>query len=133
MTKPNSSSKELVETVDIFPTLTELAGLPEPPGPQPIDGKSLVPVLEDPNATVDDHAYHCFPKGGRLGRAIRTERYRLVEWRPQKNENASPIYELYDYEKDPLETVNIADTNTTVLEELKAILARHPRAKAAKR
>ncbi|WP_417851517.1 sulfatase [Thalassoglobus sp.] len=133
VTKPNSSSKELVETVDIFPTLTELTGLPAPQGPQPIDGKSLVPVLKDPAATVDDHAYHCFPKGGRLGRAIRTSRYRLVEWRPQMNENAQPVFELYDYKTDPLETVNIADQNLEVLEELKAILDRHPKAKSAKR
>ncbi|HSG71971.1 MAG TPA: sulfatase, partial [Planctomycetaceae bacterium] len=61
VTQPNSSSKALVETVDIYPTLAELAGLPTPTGPQPIDGKSLVPILKDPAVTVKDHAYHCFP------------------------------------------------------------------------
>jgi iduronate 2-sulfatase len=53
---PGSSTRQVAETVDIYPTLADLAGLPKPTGPQPIDGVSLVPVLKDPDARVDDHA-----------------------------------------------------------------------------
>ena len=68
--------KQLAETVDIYPTLTELAGLPKPVVPQPIDGLSLVPVLKDPSVRIRDCATHAFPRGeGRIGRAIRTERF----------------------------------------------------------
>jgi len=62
--------------VDIYPTLAELAGLQPPGGPQPINGVSLVPVLKDPAVRVRDHAYHAYPRK-KLGRAIRTERYRF--------------------------------------------------------
>lgn len=128
VTKPGTSTRQLAETVDIFPTLVELAGLPAPTGPQPIDGTSLVPVLKDPNSRVRDHAYHCFPRNGKLGRAIRTDRYRLVDWRPIVKPDSEPVYELYDYANGPVETKNIAKTNPAVVKKLSAILARHPEA-----
>ena len=111
--------------MDIFPTLAELAGLPAPDGPQPIDGVSLLPVLKNPAARVRDHAYHVYPKQ-KLGRAIRTKRYRLVEWRGF-GESAEPAeYELYDYQTDPLETRNLAMAQPEVVATLKRILAKYP-------
>ena len=117
VTKPGSSTGQLAESVDIFPTLAELAGLPTPSGPQPVDGVSLVPVLSDPAKRVRDHAYHIYPKR-KLGRAIRTEQFRLVEWGDE--------YELYDYKVDPLETKNLAAEEPKVVAALKKILARYP-------
>jgi iduronate 2-sulfatase len=121
-----TSTRQLAESVDIFPTLAELAGLPPPTGPQPIDGESLVPVLRDPAVRVSDHAYHVFPRGDVLGRAIRTERYRLVEWKRAGAADASAEWELYDYETDPAETRNLAGELPVVVEELKAMLGRYP-------
>ena len=131
VTRAGSSSKSLVETVDIFPTVCDLAGLPNPSGPQPIDGKSLVPILKDGSRSVKSHAYHCFPKGGknRLGRAIRTERYRLVEWKKFNADTATAEYELYDYDEDPLETKNLAADQPDVVQSLAELLASHPEAK----
>ncbi|MBL9082439.1 MAG: sulfatase [Planctomycetales bacterium] len=126
--KAGASSKQLAETVDVFPTLAELAGLPPPAGPQPIDGVSLVPVLRDPAAAVRDHAYHCFPRGDRIGRAVRTDRYRLVEWKQPGAAADSAELELYDYATDPLETENLAASQPEVVDALRAILARHPEA-----
>lgn len=126
--QPGSSTRQLAETVDIFPTLAELAGLPAPRGPQPIDGVSLVHVLKDPNARVRDHAFHCYPKE-KLGRAIRTERYRLVEWKKPGAPAATAQIELYDYESDPLETKNLAADKPEVVGQLRAILTHHPEAK----
>ncbi|NNJ28129.1 sulfatase [Alienimonas chondri] len=116
---------QLAESVDVYPTLAELAGLPAPTGPQPIDGVSLVPVLNDPAARVRDHAFHAYPKR-RLGRAIRTERYRLVEWSDQRAPDAPAEFELYDYEADPLETKNLAAERPEVLARLRATLAEYP-------
>ena len=123
-TTPGSSTRQLAESVDVFPTLAELAGLPAPAGPQPRDGISLVPVLKNPAARVRDHAYHCFPKQ-LMGRAIRTERYRLVEWKKPGAPPESALLELYDYETDPLEARNHAADQPQVVKQLRAMLERH--------
>jgi iduronate 2-sulfatase len=119
VTTAGSSTRQLAETVDIFPTLAELAGLPAPLGPQAVDGVSLVPVLKDPKARVRDHAYHVWP-GRKMGRAIRTERFRMVEW------NGPLEYELYDYLEDPLEKSNLAGERPAAMKRLQAMLAKYP-------
>ena len=86
---------------------------------------SLVKVLKDPAARVRDHAYHAYPKQ-KLGRAIRTERFRLVEWRAFGADPVTAEYELYDYDADPLETRNLAQEMPGVASELKAKLAKYP-------
>ena len=126
--KPGTT-RQMTETVDIFPTLTELAGLPKPAVPQPIDGLSLVPVLKDPSLSLRDHVYHCFPRGeDRLGRAIRTERYRMVEWKKPGAPPETADIELYDYQAAMPESENLAGKLPDVVKELRAILARHPEA-----
>lgn len=124
--KPGTHTTQLTETVDIYPTLVELAGLPAPQVSQPLDGLSLVPVLKNPETHIRDHAYHCFPRGGRLGRAIRTDRYRLVEWQKIGDSTEDVQYELYDYQSGPMEVKNIAEEQPEVRKELQAILAQHP-------
>ncbi|MFT5403269.1 MAG: iduronate 2-sulfatase [Verrucomicrobiales bacterium] len=125
VTHPQSNTRQPAESVDVFPTLAELAGLPAPTGPQPKDGKSLVPVLKDPQARVRDHTYRAYPKA-KLGRAIRTERYRLVEWNKIGAPLESAEYELYDYETDPLEKKNLAAQLPDIAAKLKATLATYP-------
>ncbi len=133
VTQAGTKTRQLAESVDLFPTLAELAGLPPPEVPQPIDGKSLVPVLRRPGRRVRDHAYHAYPKR-KLGRAIRTERYRLVEWRSFPTSGQSkkdwldgPVeYELYDYEADPLERENLASQRPETVTRLAKILATYP-------
>ena len=126
-----TKSGSLVETVDIYPTLCELAGLPAPAG---LDGRSFAPTLRDPAAPTKDHTIHVYPrsvpgKGPVLGRAIRTERYRLVEWKKIGAPASEAELELYDYESDPLERKNLAATQPEVVARLRALLARHPEAK----
>lgn len=128
VTSAGSTTAQFAETVDIYPTLADLAGMKKPEPPQPIDGISLVPVMKDPQMRIRDHAYHAYPLGGYLGRAIRTERYRMVEWK-RWNDPDDVVWELYDYHNDPLETRNIAQEQPEVLEQMKAILARHPEAR----
>lgn len=114
------------ETVDIYPTIVELAGLPKPEVPQPIDGKSLVATLKDPAVKARDHVTHCFPRGGRLGRVIRNERYRMVEWKRFGEAADKAEIELYDYESDPLESKNLATEKPEIVKELRAILDTQP-------
>lgn len=124
---PGSVTGQLAESVDIYPTLAELAGFSAPKGPQPIDGVSLVPVLRDPDARVRDHAFHAYPKGT-IGRAIRTERYRLVEWKAAGAPAEDAEIELFDYETDPLEKKNLVLEKPEVVKKLSKILATYPEA-----
>ena len=128
VTQPGGECGAFAESVDVYPTLVELAGLPAREVPQRLDGMSLAAVLADPSGATRDHAYHAYPRGERLGRAIRTERYRMVEWKVVGAPTETAEYELYDYQTDPLETRNLAAELPEVLEAHKSILARYPEA-----
>jgi arylsulfatase A-like enzyme len=97
-----------VETVDIYPTLTDLAGLKVPPG---LEGVSLTPMLQKPGRALKTAAFSQFPRGEVMGYSMRTDRYRYTEWlRPRSDGGREAIaIELYDHRADPLETVNRAD------------------------
>lgn len=123
----NKTSQQLIETVDIYPTLADLSGLEKPTVPQPFDGISVKPVLEGWDVILKNHIYHSYPKGGYIGQAIRTERYRLVEWTHMKDKKAEKIFELYDYLDDPLETKNHAQLKPEVFKKLKQIINKHPK------
>jgi iduronate 2-sulfatase len=117
----------LVENVDLYPTLCELAGLPAPAG---LDGASFANVLRDPALTPKEAILHVFPRGEMIGRAVRTARYRLVEWKKAAAAQDTAVYELYDYVSDPAESKNLAASQPDIVKELQAILAKYPEAKA---
>lgn len=120
-------TQALVESCDIYPTLAELTGLP---APKQGDGRSFASVLKNPATTVRDHAIHVYPRGGGLiGRAIRTARHRLVEWKKPGEPAESAVLELYDYEADPAETKNLAAEQPGVVAGLRKLLATHPEAR----
>jgi len=130
VTKPGTrATNALVETVDIYPTLAELAGLPAPSVPQGIEGRSFVSALRDPKIATKDYILHVYPRGERIGRAVRTSRHRLVEWKVPGSSSESADLELYDYEKDPLETKNLAEAQSEVVSQMRAMLAKLPEAK----
>ncbi len=130
---PNSTTagsvcNEVVEFVDIYPTLCDLAGLKQPSW---LQGYSLKPALDNPSAKIGKSmAFQVYPRsnkedGALLGQSIRTERWRLVEW--QKKDRSVVASELYDYQNDPDETVNLAtkpEYAATVNELSAAIKAR---------
>jgi iduronate 2-sulfatase len=120
-------TEALIETCDIYPTLAELAKLP---APKLVDGSSFAQVLADPSASTRDHVLHVYPRPqGLIGRAIRTARHRLVEWKKPGAAPETAVFELYDYQNDPAETKNLAAEQPEVLAELRKLLAKHPEAK----
>lgn len=134
VTKAGTRTRALAETVDIYPTLCELAGLPAPQNPQPLEGQSLVPVLKKPSRDGKEAIFHVYPRsrqgeGSILGRAVRTERYRLVEWKKPGSASNRAEFELYDYKKDPAETKNLAAEQPKVVARLRELLATQPEAK----
>ena len=98
----------VVDTVNIFPTLCEITGVP---GPDFADGKSLLPMLEDTS-----HAGHPAVAywGGK--QSLRNDRYRLVV-------HEDGYVELYDHAGDAGETENIAGEHPDVVRELSAMLS----------
>jgi arylsulfatase A-like enzyme len=114
----------LVELVDMYPTLAELCHLDPPAG---LEGKSFVPLVENPQAEWKQGAFTTYYKplpemGKGFGRAMRTDRYRFVEWSGPKSKKV--VRELYDEMNDPLEKVNIADRpeNAELVAKLAALL-----------
>jgi iduronate 2-sulfatase len=134
VSRPGTRTRALVESVDLFPSLAELAGLPAPAGPRSLDGRSFVATLRDPQAPTKQAVFHCFPRnrpgvGNVIGRAVRTARHRLVEWKAPGAAASTAEYELYDYVADPLETQNLAASQPAVVAQLRQILAAQPEAK----
>ena len=101
----------LVEYIDIYPTLAELCGLPEPPG---LDGESFLETLDNPRRAGKLAAFTqvCRPwPGGQpiteMGHSMRTKRYRYTRWVDVETKEVL-AEELYDHDADPLERRNLA-------------------------
>ena len=93
-------SGRTVELVDLYPTLADLCNLPVT---QKLSGKSLKPLLLDPDAKWNRPAYTQVARGKIMGRSIRTERWRYTEW-----DGGKAGSELYDEQNDPGEIINLA-------------------------
>ncbi|VGO18651.1 sulfatase-like hydrolase/transferase [Pontiella sulfatireligans] len=103
MTSKGQKTDALVEYVDLYPTLTELAGLEAPDW---LEGNSFVPLLDDPAQPWKRAAFSQYPRGSKEGYSVRTEQWRYTEWRDQ---NGKIVFqELYNSEKDPIEAKNLA-------------------------
>jgi iduronate 2-sulfatase len=100
-----------VNHIDIYPTLLELAGLPANPTNE---GKSLVPLMHDPEspgfyASITTHGYK--------NHGVRTDRWRLIQY-------SDGTEELYDHWNDPNEWRNLAalPRYETILQQLRSYL-----------
>jgi len=138
--KAGQRTSALIETVDLYPTLLELTGQSTPEtgiAGVGLDGKSVVPVLKDPSQKVNDYVFHAYPRAEKtedtkrklIGRAVRSDRYRLVEWKEPNDPAERAAIELYDYQADPLEKKNLAKDNPELVTQLRAVLAKLPEAK----
>ena len=103
---PGESTQSIVETLDIFPTVCDLAGMDKPDF---VQGRSLKPILENP--TAPGHAAIAY-KGS--VQTVRTDRYRLIRHKKDS--------ELYDHSKPDRKIENVAGTNPKIVEELSRIL-----------
>jgi arylsulfatase A-like enzyme len=91
------STAALVESTDLFPTLCELAGLDIP---ETVHGKSLVPLLQEPDQAFREAVYTRWGRE-RPALAVVTERFNYT-WYPNTGAEM-----LYDLEKDPAENRNV--------------------------
>jgi len=99
------SCTRMVQSLDLYRTMCELAGLDVPEG---VEGTSLVPLLNDPRGTAwNQPAYSIWSEDGRTihGTAIRTEQWRYAEF----GKDAANGAMLFDVHADPMELTNLAD------------------------
>ena len=89
---------EVVESVDVYPTLAELCGLPAPPD---VEGKSFAFALDAPGSAPGRTAYTVTVRDGELCRSIRDARYMYASY-------ADGSEQLYDLGHDPHELHNVA-------------------------
>jgi arylsulfatase A-like enzyme len=94
----------LTEFVDIYPTLCDLAGLDLP---DHLEGTSMTPLFLDPEQPWKTAVFSQYPRWNAHGYAMRTKRYRYVEWRDLETHQIK-ARELYDHKADPDENKNVA-------------------------
>jgi len=124
--EPGTISGALVSSIDLYPTFLEMTGA-DPPGSGTIDGKSLVPVLKNPSAGNHSVLYWHYPhyhtgSGMVPAGAIRSGRWKLIEWYEKSLTGMDGAYELYDLETDEGEFENLAGSLEDRTEELAAEL-----------
>ncbi len=113
---PNSGSTALAQSIDLFPTLMDLAGIGAPPAH--LVGRSLAPAVLDDDQTVNDHVLLSWgmtmrragtvaagPPIGDEVRGLHDGRYKIARYFAP---DAEDEIELYDLHNDPFELRNLA-------------------------
>ena len=108
----------VVETIDIYPTLVDLAGIAPPAD---LAGVSLRPLLDDPTHAWGRPAFTQVQRNDFPGRSVRTQRWRYTEW-----DHGRRGVELYDHDNDPREFKNLAKDPkyASVVSELSGLIAK---------
>ncbi|MEM9345852.1 MAG: sulfatase [Planctomycetota bacterium] len=126
-TKPGTQSDTMVSTIDLFPTMLDMAGMQQPAGAV-IDGISLEPLLTGESVDRDTlyfHMPHYIPKPKHMSAsAVRQGDYKLI--RVYDRDGDKPFkYELYNLKDDIGETKNLAATMPDKVKALDEMIAQH--------
>ena len=119
VTQPGSVSHKPMVSMDFFPTMLDLAGLPLQPK-RHIDGQSLLPQLRGDDSgtrTFHWHYPHYHGSAWKPGASIRDGDWKLIEFYHYKN------FELYNLAEDPGERQNLAKAKPAKAKRLRAKLA----------
>lgn len=92
----------IVELLDLYPTLCDLAAIPQP---DHLQGKSFAPLLDDPESDTGGTAMSQYSRRGLTGYSIRTDKYRYTEWIDRES-GTTEYRELYDHRQNSQETRN---------------------------
>ena len=93
--------RSIVESLDIFPTVTDIC---EMPAPANLEGVSFRPLLNQPAQDWKEAAYTQVERGSIKGYSVRTQRWRYTEW-----DHGHAGIQLFDHNNDPDEYCNLAD------------------------
>lgn len=144
MQATGQATEQLVELIDLYPTLVALAGLPDRDrlpvdsailADTKLDGINFGPLLDDPTRETKPAAYSMASRSDQpeadhakhlsyLGRSVRTANWRYTEW-----DQGHRGVELYDHRNDPRELVNLADQpeHASRRKDLQKLIAAEPR------
>jgi iduronate 2-sulfatase len=100
--KEPAVTHSLVELIDLYPTVAELAGLDYS---EHLQGKSLVKVLDNPEHTVRDAAFSVSHRNGVFFYLLRTPKWAYIQY----DEDGGSGNELFDMEYDPKQYSNLAN------------------------
>lgn len=111
----NTKCNALVENIDVFPTIAASCGLTT----HHVDGKSLLPLIDNPKKPWDKAAYSLFPRGKKyMGCTVTDGHWRYTEWRNSVDQKV--LYkELYNHQKSV-----VANENLSKNPEYKTVLSR---------
>jgi arylsulfatase A-like enzyme len=96
--KGNRKTDALVEFIDIYPTLCDLASLEKP---SQLQGQSFVPLMDNPHLPWKSAVYSRFSNG----ESVKTPRYLYTEWFDKAGKSYASM--MYDHQADPAENRNI--------------------------
>ena len=105
------------ELIDLYPTISELAGLQ---APEAIQGKSLAPLIDNPKLEVRDFAFSVSQRNGRMGYLIRSSEWAYIQY----GEQAEGGMELYDmnYDKGQYNNLALYPKYEEVVSEIQGLL-----------
>ncbi len=117
--KPEQSSR-VVQLLDLYRTLADLAGLPQP---KEIEGRSLAPLTRNPKSNWNYPSFAVVQFQGKFGTSVSTERWHYVEW---DQDRAGSM--LLDLLNDPRELKNVVSdpSRASTVQEMKRLLKQLP-------
>ena len=110
--KVTGETKALAESVDIYPTLCDFAGIKTPDF---VDGESLVPIVEGKGNGKEAAFSQIRPVNRKkvesqvMAYSVRTKDFRYVEWRGLDDPSDVVWRELYDHRNDPEESISVIE------------------------
>lgn len=121
--------KPIAAHIDLYPTLLELCDVDVPDDQPQLDGKSLVPLMTDPDAKWPERViftHNPISEQNRYPAAVRSQKYRLVKEivgpaggsAAVENDQSASAWQLYDMEADAGETSDLANERQEILAEL---------------
>jgi arylsulfatase A-like enzyme len=125
----NTISDEVTSSIDLFPTILDMLDIKYQSKEKPIDGKSLVPVLQGKkplkrDGVFVDFPHYTIPCENFPSHAIINQDWKLIRVYGEGPEKQN-FYELYDLNKDIKEEFNMAAFYPEIVKELDELIEKH--------
>jgi arylsulfatase A-like enzyme len=117
--KPQATGR-VVELLDLYRTLADLCGLPQPQG---IEGRSIAPLLRNPKTSWDYPSFAVVQFQGKFGESVSTERWHYVEW--DKGQAGSMLLDTMN-DSSELKNLSADPSRAPTVQRMKELLKQLP-------